>query len=118
MFRGSWGSVGLLVAVFLLGSGCVLPWKRSAQPVVSTPTTQDIRAAWNTGVSTTLVRFDTTKNAQEARDALLDLRVTAEDKEAHLRLVLAFQALLDKAKNAEALLKQAREAVEQTKNTP
>lgn len=77
-------------------------------PAVSS---EERHAVWQTSVASILEEYDRTKDATQARDALLSLVVTKEDQERHLRLVLAFQGLVDGTAKAAEALQQARQEV-------
>ncbi len=74
-------------------------------PVVSS---EERAATWVGQVKAILATFDQQKKADVARDALLALTVNRADQEMHLKLVMAFAALADGKKGAEAQVEDAK----------
>lgn len=88
------------------------PQSQPAAPVYTLPPErppEQIRLEWKQGVEGVLAAYDQDQNASKARDALLNLSVTNEEKSAHLELVLAFQAAVDKKPTATSDLQKARQ---------
>jgi hypothetical protein len=106
----------LMVVVLLLAVVAAGFWlyrsRTNAPPVVSESviSPEAMHAAWKTRVAEILQTYDRDQNAQAAEDALSELRVTADDKEIHLKLVLAFASIVQGDKKGAERLKQARAA--------
>ncbi|HEU0051020.1 MAG TPA: hypothetical protein VFQ60_03115 [Patescibacteria group bacterium] len=109
--------IGLVAALSILVVViCVLLARRFLVSRLSVPapiqapvSAEEMHRTWIESVSSTLAAFDQHQDARAARDALVKLMVTKDDKEIHLNLVLAFQAFLDGNKNAAVLLRRARQ---------
>lgn len=77
----------------------------SSQPSVSSV---ERHREWRSKVENILNDYDRTSNAAQARDGLLGLTVAPEDRDMHLKLVLAFQAVVDGASDASFKLQETR----------
>lgn len=102
----------LISALLLLLAVCAVGWRiaprlfHPAGQTVVDPTV--LHASWVEDTSAILASYDQDKDAGRARDALLALRVTADDKAAHQELVFAFEALATGTPDADARLENAR----------
>jgi hypothetical protein len=105
--------VALLVcfggAFFVLRSGRIGS-SRSVQPMI-TRSPEEMHADWQSRTEIILKQYDQDQKADVARDALLTLTVPAQDRDKHLSLVLAFQAVINQDKDAAQKLQQAREGL-------
>ncbi len=89
--------VGFLVVVFcLLGFiGRRVYRARIVEP--RTVSSAELHANWVQRTDEIRRAYESDRDAARARDALLALRVTREDQQAHLDLVLRYERLLDTA---------------------
>ena len=78
-------------------------------PELQEQSPEELEATWRQSVDATLTAYDVSKNAAQAKQALLQARVPAEARETHLALVLAFEALVQVSPDGDARLAQARE---------
>lgn len=123
VFRSKWG------IRFVLFGGLVLVWfglqayrrfvyrdQFTPRPVTSLPSAaqspEQMRAMWRQRVEGIIQGYEQGKDASRARDALLGLTVAREDQEVHLRLVLALNAIVEKAADAELKWQEAKKAFE------
>lgn len=83
----------------------------SMQPVVPPKSPEQLRSGWIVGVKAALTQYDQDQNAQTAMDSLLALTVPSSDRDAHLKLVLAFQAMTNGDQKAKDLLAKARKGL-------
>ena len=83
----------------------------STQPVIPPKSAEELRKEWTDGVNAALAKYDQDQNAKTAMDSLLALTVPSADRGVHLKLVLAFQALVNGDKNAKDLLVKARKGL-------
>ena len=111
VFRQKWG-IRLALFVFLVAIWFGLQAYRRffvQEPTVlrvppapvSAPSLEETRATWRQNVKRIVAMYDQDKQAERAREALLALTVAREDQEAHLRLVLALNALIEGASGAD-----------------
>lgn len=103
------------VAVLLLGLVSLIVWRSRSKTSLPVPialpeiSQSELHASWNREVEDALQQYKQDKNALAARDRLLALRVAADDRETHLKLVLALQALTDKQRDGAVRLKEAEQ---------
>ena len=99
MWRRFW-SIKSLVILVVIGAvlfGAARLLNRPSSPTFVPVSNTELHRAWIEDVQTILVRYDQQKNAIEARDALLALKVAGEDRQIHLDLVLALSSGMDSA---------------------
>jgi hypothetical protein len=106
---GGW----MLLGALTLGIGIASLWAFRSETVVTEQmavprSAEEIRSQWRDAVQDVLAAYDGDKKPAVARDALLALRVTAEDQPLHLSLVLAFQRRVDGVAGAEQAIAKAR----------
>lgn len=83
----------------------------------TTPTTQaqrsseEIRQAWESGVTDIVQVYSREKNAVQARDRLLTLTVPSDKREQHLALVLALEAMIQRRTDADERWERAIEGL-------
>ncbi len=88
-------------------------WRKPSVTVVKSEA--EIRSEWQREVRAIIRDYPSEKNAAQTRDALLGLRVTAADRDTHLALVLAMQAIVNGTPGADA---RWQAAVAQVSSTP
>jgi hypothetical protein len=104
----------LLLAVVVIA--CVLliknGWPKAPNiPVIvpsTTMSTTELHASWRTSVQSALFQYDKDQDARVAEQTLLAMRVTEQDRDAHLALTLAFHTLAQSRAEGKAQLTQAR----------
>ena len=65
----------------------------SLEPAPQPMEPAELKAQWRTAVSTVLADYDRTSDARTAKEHILAIRVPAADRDVHLALFLAFNAL-------------------------
>jgi len=86
---------------------------RAVPATAPTRSVEEIRAAWRQDVERILKAYEQDRNATSARDTLLGLTVAREDQDAHLRLVLALNAVVEGVLDADKKWQAAKTAFEQ-----
>lgn len=72
----------------------------------------ELRAQWQAAVATVLSDYDRTSDARAAKEHILAIRVPAVDRDVHLALFLAFNALSESRPEGKDQLKAARSQFE------
>lgn len=112
---------GVIIALVCIAVGVLggVLWYRSTQRInVATPqpaityTPEELHEGWQDGVARIANAYDNDHDARKAKEALLALRVRAEDRDAHLKLVMAMSALEQGGEGAENLWQQALRAIQ------
>jgi hypothetical protein len=104
---GLLGVIGICAAVLALRTQTHEPVTPSPTGAVARPVAE-IRADWQAGVVRILSEYDRTQDAKAAEEGLLELRVAEGDRDLHLELVIAFQALTDSRAGGKGQLQAAR----------
>lgn len=122
VFRSKWGIRVVLFGFLVLAWFGLQAYRRVAyrEQFISRPTPsasparslEETRAIWRQEAKRIVRMYDEEKEPTKARDALLGLTVTREDQEAHLRLVLALNALAEKNANADVKWQEAKKGFE------
>lgn len=102
---------GLLLFLVVLGIGVTIWFKsyRLASSGTAQPTrsSEEIHTEWIEKTQKIINQYTQDHEAEQARDELIRLTVTAEDRDAHLALVLALEALHQKSDGAETRFEAA-----------
>ena len=107
-----WVILGGIVVLLSSAVGFFV-WRKPEAPVVKSEA--EIRSEWHEEVGMIIRDYPSKKNALQTRDALVGLRVTAADRDTHLALVLAMQAIVNGTPGADA---RWQAAVAQVSSTP
>lgn len=106
-------TLALLVIVCLIAG--VLAFRQRHQSVVTTPpeaatarSQADVAGDWRADVTRLLSEYDQNQDARAAEQGLLALHVVDQDRELHLKIVLAFHALGESRPEGKAELLEAR----------
>lgn len=110
--RAVWITSGILIVCCLgfVGLWYMRRTTDDSSTQVQRRSPEEIRRTWKEGTIATLQLYEQEHNPQQAKAKLLALTVPTEGRDAHLALVLAFEAKIQERADAEERLQVARAA--------
>lgn len=113
--RFKW-TVALIFAICVIAG--ILAWKernRSSEVVIPNApprSVEEVAGDWRSDVTRLMAEYDRTQDARAAEQGFLALHVVDQDRDLHLKFVLAFHALGESKPEGRAELAEARRRFE------